>query len=220
MNSSHQNDVKFSRSLSWILRHGAPSLGLNLTPDAYLKLDDVLRLCNLKCSQSYTTEDVIRIVQNNNKQRFRLKETDGVFWIRANQGHSIKDIQADLLLRPLTTEEMSDPFLLIIHGTTKNAWENIKNEGLSRRERNHIHFATGLPRNLMENSGTSPISGMRSSSEILIYVNGLKCAKDGIKFYQSDNGVILTAGIDGILPIKYFAKVVHAPNGMILCESE
>ena len=59
---------------------------------------------------------------------------------------------------------------------------------------------------------------MRKSSEIYIYVNGTKCADDGVPFYRSDNGVILTAGVkeEGMLPLKYFAKVVDAPSGTVL----
>ena len=59
---------------------------------------------------------------------------------------------------------------------------------------------------------------MRSSSEIYIYIDGSKCASDGIPFYQSDNGVILTAGLneEGMLPLKYFEKVVYAFSGKLL----
>ena len=52
---------------------------------------------------------------------------------------------------------------------------------------------------------------MRKSSQIYIYVDGKECAKDGIKFYRSSNGVILTSGLDGgILPVQYFASVIDA----------
>ena len=59
---------------------------------------------------------------------------------------------------------------------------------------------------------------MRSSSEIYIYINGRKCADDGIAFYRSDNGVILTAGVkeEGMLSLKYFEKVVYALSGKIM----
>ena len=222
-------------------------------------------------------EDVIRVVENNDKQRFRLEFRDvivgegvetlatsgddtlqygndpaardnsddsnpgphehgkRVLYIRANQGHSLKGLQADQLLSPLTSEQLSNPSLFIIHGTTQKAWEeHIQHEGLSRMKRNHIHFATGLPTSQPksttfddtkccdESNHVPPISGMRSSSEIYIYINGAKCAHDGISLYQSDNGVILTAGVndEGVLPTKYFEKVVHASSGRILWNKE
>jgi len=191
----------------------------------------------------YTVEDVRRVVENNDKQRFRLEHKNGVLCIRANQGHSVRGLQSDELLTPLTAEELSDPNLLIIHGTTRKAWEDhIQHEGLSRMKRNHIHFATGLPKlskqakpsssslgtkrkqheHQTNGNGTNsptPISGMRSSSEIYIYIDGPRCAKDGVPFHRSDNGVILTSGVDekkGMLPTKYFEKAVCALSGKVI----
>ena len=259
-------DVQLSKSLSWVLRHKAPSLGLQLAPDGYVPVVNVLtlnhpRFCKENGQPKYTVEDVARVVEDNDKQRFRLEYRDAsslgegaaapsnndanmgknntdtdedahnkVLCIRANQGHSLKCLQSDQLLTPLTKEELSQPSLSIIHGTTKKAWENhIRHEGLSRMKRNHIHFAPGLPPRSaangkqdtrIEEGGATPISGMRSSSEIYIYVNGAKCAKDGILFYRSDNGVILTAGLneEGMLPVEYFEKVVEASSGKVLLE--
>ena len=271
---SKKADVQLSKSLSWLLRHAAPSLGLKLSPDGFVPVEDVLALEHPRFrnkdhggSPKYTVEDVVRVVRDNNKQRFRLdykvrslrKEScaieqptinldhtltshdsneaevgvhdNKVLCIRANQGHSLKGLRTDQLLTPLTYQELTDPNLTIIHGTTRSAWEDhIRHEGLSRMRRNHIHFATGLPpsnsakgkkKRKCENKtsgGTTPISGMRSSSEIYIYVDGLRCAKDGVPFYRSDNGVILTAGVQekGVLPLIYFEKVIYAFSGKVV----
>jgi len=35
---------------------------------------------------------------------------------------------------------------------------------------------------------------------------------DGIAFYISDNKVILTEGIDGVLPVDYFQKIESWPD--------
>ena len=245
---SHQNakrkatgeDVKLSKALSWVLRHSASSLGLHLASDGYVALNDVLSLdhprfiCVHNNTPKYTVEDVERVVRENDKQRFKLEYKDNVLCIRANQGHSIKDVQSNQLLSLLTKQELSNPQLSIIHGTTRKAWEGyIIHEGLKRMTRNHIHFATSLPSsssskavNGMEDevpipTKVTPIkSGIRTKSEIYIYINGTKCALDNVPFYQSDNGVILTAGMNegGVLPMKYFAKVVDAQLGKILWE--
>ena len=257
-------DVQLSKSLSWLLRHTAPSLGLHPTPEGYLPVDDILSLNHPRFRNGngakYTIEDVTRIVETSDKQRFRLeyidltgkstgnqdllaKNDDHVFntnvspnlkrkenltlCIRANQGHSYKNIiDSHKLLTPLTDEELSDQSLNIIHGTTRKAWEDhIRIEGLSRMKRNHIHFATGLPdgtNKTNEKKNVTPLSGMRSTSQIYIYIDGKKCATDNIKFFRSDNGVILTAGEndDGLLHVKYFKKVVLASTGKILLDGE
>jgi 2'-phosphotransferase len=49
---------------------------------------------------------------------------------------------------------------------------------------------------------------MRSSCDVYIHIDLFEAIKDGINFYISSNNVILTEGIDGILPPKYFKKVV------------
>jgi len=246
--AQRNHDITLSKALSYVLRHAAPSLGLKPSPDGYVPVDDLLSLNHSKFRdkqsgrQRYTVDDVIRVVEMNEKQRFKLeyKSTlddsvaDGklqsisaesnaikkkVLCIRANQGHSFKaGLESNKLLTPLDTRELTSAELILVHGTTQRAWEDhIRLEGLRRMKRNHIHFATGLP-----NGQKSPISGMRSSSQIYIYVSGKKCAADGILFYRSDNGVVLTAGVDeeGLLPIKYFERVVQASSGDIIWEGE
>lgn len=55
---------------------------------------------------------------------------------------------------------------------------------------------------------------MRTSSRILIYVNVAKALDAGIKFWLSDNGVVLTEGNeDGRLPVEFFEKVIDSIQG-------
>ncbi len=131
-----------------------------------------------------------------------------------SQGHSITGINCEELLTPIPPDELSN-LDTIVHGTNKNAWENyIQKEGLNKMKRNHIHFAHGLPPSSTkdgESDNDGVISGMRSNSQIYIFVNGKACADDGIKFYRSSNGVILTSGLeDGTLPVRYFSSVIDA----------
>ncbi|THH29526.1 hypothetical protein EUX98_g4670 [Antrodiella citrinella] len=154
-----------------------------------------------------------RIVANDSKTRFNLisepEPASGapVWWIRANQGHSLKAV-ADLETTPILS--VSDiPTGVAVHGTTRLAWESIQKEGLSRMKRNHVHLAQGVP-------GTGVISGMRNTSQIYIYIDVEKALASGLKFELSANGVILTSGNEeGILPPAFFNKVV-AQDGAVL----
>lgn len=67
--------------------------------------------------------------------------------------------------------------------------------------RTHIHFTNSLPKESVQ-------SGIRSSCEIYIYIDVPKAMNDGMKFFLSDNNVILTKGIDNVLPPQYFLKVL------------
>jgi RNA 2'-phosphotransferase, Tpt1 / KptA family len=78
--------------------------------------------------------------------------------------------------------------------------------------RTHIHFAAGLP------DQDHVISGMRKSASVYIYVDAVQCANDGITFYESSNGVLLSDGIDGVLPCKYFSHVIEVSTGKVLLD--
>jgi 2'-phosphotransferase len=45
---------------------------------------------------------------------------------------------------------------------------------------------------------------------VLVYLDLEKCLREGMKFFKSENGVVLTEGVDGegYIPKEYFEKVV------------
>jgi 2'-phosphotransferase len=221
-----------SHSLSWALRHAAPELGLSMTPDGYVPVQEVLACQHTKL-KGVTLEAIQQVVVSNDKQRFKLQErprkayfennsknnnnevivfdedSETVLCIRANQGHSIKTIDPNLLLTKLEADELM-AVDCIVHGTHAVPWKLIQIQGLKKMNRTHIHSAAGLP------TEDGVISGMRKSCTVYIYINAQACARDGIPFFQSDNGVLLTAGIDGVLRPKYFSHVTDAQGGVIL----
>jgi 2'-phosphotransferase len=55
---------------------------------------------------------------------------------------------------------------------------------------------------------------MRHSAKILIYIDVQKALDAGIKFWLSENGVVLTEGDErGFLMQKFFEKVVDVGTG-------
>lgn len=88
------DDVKISKNLSYLLRHGAVKEGLNIRSDGYVKLDELLNIPFYK-SQKIGYDKIKEIVDNNDKKRFELTEETNSsnvkeWWIRAAQGHTIK----------------------------------------------------------------------------------------------------------------------------------
>jgi 2'-phosphotransferase len=152
------------------------------------------------------------------------------YLIRANQGHSIK-VDTEGLLTPITTEAGNVPSV-VVHGTDEPSWKLIlKSGGLRRMGRNHMHFASGLPVGFCEHDADRAgiaategkeeppvISGMRRSSTVLIYIEINAALEAGIKFFISENGVILTEGNEkGILPYEFFKRVEsRKQNGGVL----
>lgn len=185
--------VQVSKSLSYLLRHGAQKEGLKMSKDGWVLLDEILQRKDFKKVDEKMIKD---IVANNDKQRFALKTENGKLYIKANQGHSIKSVEIEL-------EELKKAPTVCIHGTYSEFLSAIEKEGLCKMSRQHIHMAEGLP------GDNGVISGMRKSCDIIIYLDVESAMKDGIKFYKSPNGVILSPGIGekGVIPPKYFKKI-------------
>lgn len=152
-------------------------------------------------------------------------ETSMILCIRANQGHSMPLVDSDLLLQRLASDDLLLNYPIMVHGTYFTAWAKILSSGgLSKMERNHIHFATGIPQRLQPNDERSTgsnnpvvISGMRRTCEVYVYIDIRKCVTDQIPIYKSDNGVLLTDGIDnsGMLPLRYVSHVTNAVGDIL-----
>ncbi|CAN8286339.1 unnamed protein product [Cochlearia groenlandica] len=195
------------RLLTRILRHMANELSLNMRGDGFVKVGDLLKL-DLKTSANYqlkshTIDEIKEAVRRDNKQRFSLVEENGELFIRANQGHSITTVESEKLLKPILSPEEAP---VCVHGTYKRNLESILTSGLKRMNRLHVHFSCGLP------TDGEVISGMRRDVNVLIYLDIKKALEDGIAFYISDNKVILTEGIDGVVPAVYFQKIESWPS--------
>lgn len=172
--------------------------------DGYVLLDQVLSLPELK---ECCTDTVIRIVTDCPKQRFQLKKEDGAYYIRAVQGHTISTVADNELLQQIYD---ANEIPYCIHGTTRKCINSILRTGLSRMKRNHIHLATGLP-----SEGVK--SGIRYNCEMIIEINVELAMNAGIKFFRSQNGVILSPGISstGYIPPEYFCGVTYAKSGEV-----
>lgn len=188
-----------SKRLSYLLRHGALKEGLHIKPDGFVPVTELLRKL-----PNYTLEDIKKVVELDPKNRYTLSSNSGVTEIKANQGHTIVEVN-ELKLTPLT-----NPDFEIVHGTYFSNWTKIKTEGLSRMKRNHIHFAKGI----------NFICGLRKSAQVFIFIDFNKATADGISFFVSENNVVLSRGNEkGLIEPKYFSRVVDK-QGKVLFKSE
>ena len=239
-------NVQISKKIAWLLRHGAEKEGLELGEGGFANVQDVLNNRNLR-SMKVTFEEMRQIVAENDKQRFTIvpitsKSTDGDgvngeidgqtllpsdkpkdWLIRANQGHSLQ-VESEGLLQPITTENAPET---AVHGTTHANWFLIvASGGLKPMGRNHVHFASGLPSgfqsivDLDKDTVAAPvISGMRKSSTVLIFLDIRKAMDAGVKFWRSDNGVILTEGNEHrIVSVDFFKRVEDRTGAGVLVE--
>lgn len=184
---------KVSINLSKILRHQAENRNLKINDGGWVKLDDILRCKEFK---GISIDEINYIVENNNKKRFSTNIVNDILYIRANQGHSINKIKDENLLTEIKDINYINN---VVHSTFRKNLDLIKKNGLCKMKRNHIHFA----------KTKNVSSGIRKNAEVYIYIDVVKAMNDGIKFYESSNGVILSPGIgkEGIISYKYFSDV-------------
>lgn len=97
----------------------------------------------------------------------------------------------------------------VIHGTYKDVMEPIMKTGLCRMARTNIHMGIGLP------GKDGVISGMRFNCEVVVEVNISQAAASGVKFFKSENNVVLSPGLgnEGYLPPDYFRSVYFLKSG-------
>ncbi|POM72976.1 TKL protein kinase [Phytophthora palmivora] len=205
-------EVRLSKTLAYALRHGAEELQLDMRPSGFVPLDQLLAL---PLFQSFTEQQVEEVVRTNAKKRFSMTtdETGTTKFIRANQGHTLQLVQDEELLTPLEDPHAIDK---CVHGTYLQFWESIYNTGLSKMQRNHIHFAE---REVMDDE---VVSGMRSNCNLLLYIDFPMAMQDGIKFYKSSNNVVLSPGMgdSGVIDRRYFLRAMKRDGTVVYDRDE
>lgn len=185
-----KSNTEISKFLCYILRHGAVKHGLSIGKEGFVKIDSILALPEMN---GIDKEDLINIVRSDGKGRYLIKDD----LIRANQGHSITGILDNSNLYQF---QSALDLPVCIHATYPENLPSIMEQGLSRMNRNHIHFTTeekipGKRRNMT-----------RAKATVDIYIDVDLAMKEGHTFFRSDNGVVLTKGP---LEKKYFKEIRH-----------
>ena len=209
------NDYKLSRALTKLLRHTAPKRNLNLDIHGGVLISDIIKLPEFN-KVNINLDTFKRIVKECPKQRFSiyqdLKNNEIAYRICANQAHSFNVIPKNYNIITLNNfNKLKINPNTVVHGTYYSNLNKIKKNGLSRMSRTHIHFGVDIPEN------GKVISGMRSSCEIVVYINIQKALLDGYEFILSKNRVILCTGNEfGFLPSTYINCIKDRKSGNIV----
>lgn len=170
-------DVKrISKFMSYVLRHRPDAIALNMNPQGWVDLDELIEKMNQK---GYTVDvaTIQTVVAENNKQRFKL-DLEGRR-IRANQGHSIA-VDVEL--------EQKTPPSILYHGSAQKNEGSILKEGLKKMNRQHVHLSSDI--------ATAKQVGGRHGKPVVFVVRCDEMVADGLTFYLSENQVWLTTSVD------------------------
>ncbi|MBW4456159.1 MAG: RNA 2'-phosphotransferase [Nostoc indistinguendum CM1-VF10] len=175
--------VKISKYLSKYLRHTPDAIGIKLTPNGWVAVDELLTAC-AKNKFPITRQELETVVEYNDKQRFSFDSTGTL--IRANQGHTVKvDLQLEAVVPP---DEL-------YHGTARKSVESILQTGLCKMSRHHVHLSKDI--------ATAKAVGARYGKAVVFAVYAAAMHQAGYIFYCSANGVWL---VDHVPP-EYLQKI-------------
>lgn len=172
-----QDLVKKGKHLSFLLRHDKE---YQFDKHGYREVKDLVK------NHGFTKQELIEIVETNDKQRYEFDLTKSK--IRARQGHSV-EINVDL-------QEALPPDVLF-HGTATRFLDSIKEKGILKMSRNYVQ--------LSEKIDTAMEVGKRHGKPVILTVNTKAMHEDGIKFYLSNNNVWLTEFVDS----KYIVSILE-----------
>jgi putative RNA 2'-phosphotransferase len=168
-----------SKYLSKHLRHDPQRIGLTLGPGGWVEVADLLSAC-ARNRFPLSRAELDEVVAKNDKQRFSFDETGRR--IRANQGHSV---EVDLQLPPTAPPDV------LYHGTGRGSAAAIREHGLLRMTRQHVHLSA--------DAATAVKVGSRHGRPHVFVVDARAMHAGGHMFYVSDNGVWL---VDAV-PARY-----------------
>lgn len=167
--------VKLSKFLALILRHQPERFALQLDEEGWASFAEVMEILRgLPNFRWATRADVIEIVEQGSadgKRRFEVREGR----IRARYGHS--------LAQPVVYEPCVPPALLY-HGTSPDALDAIRREGLRPMERQYVH--------LSPDEETALHVGVRhDEAPIVLTIRAAEACVAGVEFYRADEAVYL-----------------------------
>jgi putative RNA 2'-phosphotransferase len=174
-----------SKFVSFVLRHSAEKLGLDIDSQGWVSVEGLIRLCHKSKYIDIDRAVLEKIVESDMKHRYDFNE-DGTK-IRANQGHSMEcvKIEFDRLVPPQ----------VLFHGTSCNVLPAIHEKGISKMKRHHVHLSETLE--------TAQTVGRRHGKLAVIVIDASQMWADGVEFLRSENNVWLVDHVDP----KYFKDI-------------
>ncbi|MBN8613583.1 MAG: RNA 2'-phosphotransferase [Deltaproteobacteria bacterium] len=160
-----------SRTLSYLLRHGANEAGLSMDAAGWVPVEEITRRLSL------TRAELERAVASNTKSRLELRADR----IRCCQGHSMAGT-------PVTHEALEASWRVyegddrVVHGTFVEAVASIAKEGIRPIERTHVHLAPAAESHV----------GKRANVHVMLGVSVERVRACGVEVFEAGNGVILT----------------------------
>jgi len=171
--SSNKHDVRRSKRLSWLLRHGDAQTGVQMDPAGWVAIGEVLSFLGISRAK------LDELVRTNTKRRLQIEGGR----VRCCQGHSTGSGVSAEALEASWAVDLGDE--MIWHGTSAGVLPAIAREGVLPRKRTHVHLAPGL----------GSVVGKRAQVDVMIGVDPRRVRAAGETIWRAPNGVLLARRI-------------------------
>jgi putative RNA 2'-phosphotransferase len=172
--------MKLSKFLALILRHRPERFALELDEKGWASLSEVMEIVKgLPNFRWANRADVLHVVEGGSgddvqppvARRFEVQGNR----IRARYGHSFA--------QPIVYEPCVPPPLLY-HGTSLEALEHIRREGLKPMGRQYVHLSP-------DTKTAIRVGARHDSRPVILTVRAAEAHAAGVEFYQADEAVYL-----------------------------
>jgi putative RNA 2'-phosphotransferase len=168
---SSSQTTSTSKFLSLVLRHEPSAAHVTLDSAGWVTVEALLAGC-AKAGKALSRVDLEHVVVTNAKKRFEFS-ADGTH-IRASQGHTV-EVELE--------HTASIPPPILYHGTAKRFLDSIRDQGLLKMQRHHVHLSA-------ETKVTLEV-GARHGKPVLLTILAGQMHREGHVFFRSTNGVWL-----------------------------
>lgn len=165
--------TRLSKTISHALRHQPEAYGLQLDPEGWVAVDELLATLRQrqKAWRNIDIADLTTIIAESAKQRFELRDGN----IRALYGHSLPEkIEKSLTIPPS----------VLYHGTTPQVIDAIRKEGLKPMSRQYVHLSA-------DEQTARLVALRRTRQPVILHIAALQAYKQGINFYLGNENIWL-----------------------------
>ncbi|MCQ1986866.1 RNA 2'-phosphotransferase [Arthrobacter sp. zg-Y844] len=166
-----------SRVLSHALRHAPEEYSLELDPEGWAPVSDVLAALH-RLGPEWTSVDekeLHEVLEAAEKKRHQIR--DGR--IRAVHGHSVPVEPAG---------EPGSPPAVLFHGTSPAAVPQIRAAGILPMRRQYVHLSDSVEQ-------ARQVGQRKDADPVILTVDTGVAVAQGVSFYQSDSGVWLAGAV-------------------------
>lgn len=168
--------IRVSKFLSKVLRHDPRSIGIELEPGGWVRIDKLLPAL-AEHGTDLTRDELMEVVEGGDKPRFEVSGGTGDR-VRARYGHSL---EVELGYRA------SDPPDVLYHGTAERAVPAIEEQGVSSMRRQLVHLSRDVE--------TARQVGGRHGPPVVLEIDARAMAEAGHVFHELPGGTWLTAEV-------------------------